>query len=143
MDLYKQMRNIRGKSNREELEKCIKIVRARFKDLTEQRTCKIYNGELYKDLISNHIPAKLMNTKDLDMNYEHVYVMVLDDTDGYLVADLTFSQFENDDEKFSDLKDNGYMKMDEELYADYLDILSNSNLYGTITNLVNENNKKR
>ena len=77
MDLYKQMRNIRGNSNKKELEKCINIVRERLDGLTEDRTCKIYNGELYKELLNNHVPAKLMNTKELNMDYEHVYVLVL------------------------------------------------------------------
>ena len=143
MDLYKQMRNIRGNSNKKELEKCINIVRERLDGLTEDRTCKIYNGELYKELLNNHVPAKLMNTKDLNMDYEHVYVLVLDDIDGYLLADLTFSQFNNDSPRFMELLEYGYMKASKDLLSDYLDVLSDANLYSAFKNITSENSKKR
>ena len=143
MDLYERMRNISGESNEEGLKKSITTVKEKLKDLTEERTCKIYNGLLYQELINNHIPSKLMNTKDLDMDYEHVYVMVLGDIDGYLLADLTFSQFNNNSVEFNDLIQNGYQHVNDKLMDDYLDIMADHNLNKTIKNLNEENSKKR
>lgn len=143
MDLYERMRNISGKSNEEELKKCISSVKSQVNNLTEERTCKIYNGLLYKELIDNHVPCRLMNTKDIDMDYEHVYVLVLDDIDGYLLADLTFSQFNNKNEEFNDLLENGYQHVNNKMLDDYLDIMADSNLYKALKDINEESSKKR
>lgn len=128
MDLYSRMLNINGNDNEEELKKCISEVKAKLNNLTVERTCKIYNGMLYDELVKNHVLVNLINTNDLGIDYEHCFVLLSSNTDKLLLADLTFSQFDNQDKRFADLLNKGYQDMDLETLNKYLNIVSTTNL---------------
>lgn len=125
MDLYSMMRNIRGKNNEEGLIKAIQNVKKELIGLTEERMCKVYNGYLFNELVKNHIPAKLVNTLDYGYDYEHVFVLVLDNNEGYFLADLTFSQFNIKDEYFNHLIKQYYQKVNNKDIELYLNTIFN------------------
>lgn len=76
MELYDLMKNIYGKNNEEELIKSISIVRQKLNNLVEERMCKVYSSYLFRELLKQHVPARLINTLDLGLDYEHVFVLV-------------------------------------------------------------------
>ena len=122
MELY-DLINIQGKDNETELEKCIVVVKEQLKDLTEDRTCKIYNGLLYQELVKSHVTAKLVNTKDIGLPYEHVFILIPMNRGVFYLADLTYSQFRNQNPNFVRLLMNGYQKVDNRLLNQYIRIV--------------------
>jgi len=49
--------------------------------------CKVYSGFLSEELLKRHIPSRLINTSDLGLDYEHVFVLVKKN-DKVLMGDL-------------------------------------------------------
>ncbi len=131
MELYDMLKNITGKNNEEELSKAIATVQKRLNGLTEERMCRIYSSFLLDELHKNSTPAHLINTLDLNMNYEHYFIMVPDNNIGYYLADLTFSQFQKENKEFEQLMINGYQKIEDKELNDYLSIVGNEKLYGS------------
>ena len=120
MDLNELMKNVYGKDNEVELQKAITQVRNQFSNLTEDSTCMIYSSLLFDTLRENHIPARLINTNDLGYQYEHYFILVPSNKEGYMLSDLTFSQFGDYDANFSDLLIAGYQKMSDDELKKYL-----------------------
>lgn len=129
MELY-DLINIQGKDKETELEKCIVEVRKKLPDLTEDRTCKIYNGLLYQELIKSHITAKLVNTKDIGLPYEHVFILMPLNKGVFYLVDLTYSQFRNQNPNFVRLLMNGYQEVDNELLNQYIRIVEPKTING-------------
>jgi len=92
--------------------------------------CKVYSSLLLDELRKNHIPTRLINTLDLDLDYEHYFLMVPDNDNGYYLADLTFSQFQKESEEFKKLREKGYQLIEDKELNDYLSIVGNDKLYG-------------
>lgn len=76
MDLFARMTNIKGIDQTKEIENAIVKVREKLSLLVEERMCKVYNGLLLNELLCSHIPARLINTLDLGINYEHVFLLI-------------------------------------------------------------------
>ncbi len=98
MDLFEKMTNIKGINKDFLIQEAILNTKQELKNLTEERTCKIYNTLFFKKMVSQHIPARLINTLDLGFCYEHVFVIIPSTTlmgGGYTLVDLTFSQFKS------------------------------------------------
>lgn len=127
MELYNMLKNIYGKNNEEELKKSISIVKKELSNLTEERMCKVYNGYLLKELNKNHVPSRLINTIDLGLNYEHIFVLVPKNDNGYFLADLTFSQFNITGKELNDLLNNGYQEINDQTLSLYLNIVEKNN----------------
>ena len=123
MELYDMLKNISGKNNEELLIKSIANVKEILNGLTEERMCKVYSSFLLKELNTQHVPARLINTLDLGLNYEHVFVLVPSNDTGYFLIDLTFSQFNKQSEKLNELLVNGYQYIDDMSLNDYLNII--------------------
>lgn len=123
MELYDLIKNISGKNNEEELIKSISKIKGILNGLTEERTCKIYSGFLVEELRKNHVPARLINTLDLGLVYEHEFILIPDNMSGggYLLADLTFSQFNQTLEQLKQLITNGYQFINDESFKIYLE----------------------
>ena len=74
-------------------------------------------------LDEKHILNKIINSKeDLDLSYEHEFVIVPDNDDYYLI-DLTYEQFGIDNELWK-LHDFGYEKMTNNKWKHYLHQIS-------------------
>lgn len=122
MDLFEKMTNINGFNTDILIQEAILSTKQELKDLTEERTCKIYNSLFLRKILSRHIPARLINTLDLGFWYEHVFVIVSNKSligGGYTLVDLTFSQFKSFD-GFEKLIQQGYQELEDIKFNDYL-----------------------
>lgn len=127
MELYDIMRDISGKSNENELINAITCVKQELSGLTEERMCKVYSSFLLKELLKHHIPSRLINTLDLGLNYEHIFVLVAaNQMEDYFLLDLTFSQFKTCDH-FTKLLTDGYQKVNDNDLNYYLNIITKAN----------------
>lgn len=120
MDLYSRIKNIYGRNNEAELAKAITVTREKLDGLVEERMCKVYSAFLLMELNSQHVPARLVNTLDLGLDYEHEFILVPANDDGYYLADLTFSQFNDTSIQLRQLLATGYQFMDEISLNSYL-----------------------
>ena len=126
MQLYNMIKNISNKNNEEELKKAITKVKQQLNGLTEERMCKVYCSYLLNELRNNHIPARLINTRDLNLDYEHFFVLVPRNKEGYYLADLTFSQFNEKEEHLIKLLKDGYQYIDNNSFMYYIKIVENA-----------------
>ncbi len=124
MDLYNMIKNVYGKNIQEELVKAISIVKEKLYNLTKERMCKIYNGYLLNELSNHHLPARLINTLDLGLTYEHVFLLIPSENQEYFLVDLTFSQFNSNDDSFQSLLINGYQLVDDLTLNKYISIVT-------------------
>lgn len=139
MELYDLINNIKGNNNEEVLKEKIKIVKERLNGLTEERTCKIYSSMLYEELKSESVPSRLISTNDIGAIFDHYFVLVPDNVEGFYVADLTFSQFNKDEIELLPLLKNGYMFMDNDLFKKYINIVAWGNKDISINDLYYKN----
>lgn len=95
--------------------------------MVEERTCKVYSSFLSSELNNRHVPARLINTLDLGLEYEHMFVLVPSNDTGYFLADLTFSQFNRKVEHLNKLLVYGYQLIDDINFNSYLNIVDNGN----------------
>lgn len=106
--------------------------------------CKVYSSYVYNELKKNHVLARLINTSDLNFDYEHQFILVPINklTKDYYLIDLTYSQFlkNMEDEKiFTELLNKGYQKINNELWIQYLkNILRNNNVKSSIDEAFNK-----
>ena len=124
MDLYDKMLNINNLDIEEEIKSTINDVNNELSELTTDQTCKIYSSMIYEKLKEKGILSKLIDTENFGNDFSHMFVIALDNTDKYLI-DLTYEQFK-EKEKLNDLLTNGYIKIDDETFKDYLEIVLNN-----------------
>ena len=105
-DLYEYV-NISNIPLETRIKLSIDETKKQLKDVTTERTCKIYSRYLFSYLSQNHVVGKIISTKDLGANYDHYFVIVPINTYEYYLIDLTYPQFKNK-ELFKDLYDKGY-----------------------------------
>lgn len=129
MELYDMMTNILGKNTEAELVSAISCVKEKLKCLDEDRMCKVYSSFLSEELLKRHIPSRLINTSDLNLDYEHVFVLVKrNDIESYFLVDLTFSQFDSYSVYFSKLLIKGYQSIDDKGLNYYLSLVTKERL---------------
>lgn len=126
MELYDRITNICGKNYEEELIEAIKATTDELKELDKDQMCKVYSSYLLRELAKRHIPSRLVNTKDLGLDYEHAFLLVSNSKDGYFLADLTFQQFNQENEEFKELLKKGYQTIDGVGLNNYLTIIGQS-----------------
>lgn len=114
--------NIDGLSTEEKIKKSIDEAQEELKDLTKERMCKAYSDVLYEKLQRHHVISKKMNTKEMGCNYEHHFILALNQEETYLV-DLSFIQFISHDE-MQELSEKGYQKLEESSWQDYIRIVT-------------------
>ncbi len=125
MELYDMMTNILGKDIETELINAISRVKEKLNSLNEDRMCKVYSSFLLEELLKRHISSRLINTSDLGLDYEHVFVLIRrNDANGYFLVDLTFSQFELYSVYFSKLLMDGYQAIDDKGLNYYLSLIA-------------------
>lgn len=120
MDLFRIMQNIRGINIEEEIKNAIYMVRNVLRGLTKNQTCAIYSSYLFEEMKRRHLNVRLINTLDLNLNFEHYFILINNEGEFYL-ADLTYEQFNN--HNFDNLLINGYMKINDNILNDYLNII--------------------
>ena len=128
MDLYDKIKNIYGLNNEDGLIKAVTFTKKILSDLVEERMCKVYSSYLLEELKKQHIPAHMINTLDLGFQYEHVFVLIPSNDDGYFLADLTFSQFNKNINTLSQLLNEGYQLINDNSFRDYLSIVLNEDI---------------
>jgi len=122
MELYNMITNIKNANKEEEIKKAIEITKNNLSNLTEERTCFIYSSYIYQELQKNHINSRIISTKDLSYEYEHRFILVPDNVEEetYFLIDLTYSQFNTKEPLFDKLSNNGYQKINNDLWTFYL-----------------------
>lgn len=124
MNLYDKMLNINNLDVEEEIKSTVNDVKNELSELTTDQTCKIYSSMIYEKLKEKGVLSKLIDTENFGNDFSHMFVIALDNTDKYLI-DLTYEQFK-EKEKLNDLLTNGYIKIDDETFKDYLEIVLKS-----------------
>lgn len=133
MELYDLMKNIYGKNNEEQLIKAISMVKDQLNNLTEERMCKVYSSYLLNELNLRHVPVRKINTLEFGLTYEHEFILVPTNDNGYFLADLTFSQFNQNRENLTQLQNCGYQLMDNQSLHSYLSIISQNHFEQSIS----------
>lgn len=131
------------KSLKEKIEYTIKEVRSEYYNLDEEFTCYFYTSILTKKLREQQVSGfrVIDSENDLLLSYRHFFILIPDKMDCYLL-DLTFSQFRNN--SFSELLKNGYIKIDEEKWLNYLKIISPNDIdYPLLNDIFNEEVTRR
>lgn len=103
----------------------IKEVREKLRGLDYNQTCLIYSSALFEILKRKNILVHIINTLDLGYSFEHQFLLVYDGNKYYLI-DLTYKQF--NDNSLSDLNENGYIEIDDNIFKFYLKVVTNNDL---------------
>lgn len=119
---YSKMTNVLGLNYEEEIKKAILFVNKTLQGLTKERMCKVYSSYIYEYLHRKHIPVRIINTLELGISYEHVFLLVPTHNKKYYLIDPTFSQFTNND--LNELNINGYALINNESLVIYLNIIN-------------------
>ena len=117
--------NIKNQDIEEVIRDSIKEVKEKLQGLDYNQTCLIYSSALFEILKRKHILVHIINTLDLGYSYLHQFLLVYDGNKYYLI-DLTYKQF--NDNSLSDLNENGYMKIDDNIFKFYLKVVTNNDL---------------
>ena len=117
--------NIKNQNIEEIIQESIKEVKENLQGLDYNQTCLIYSSALFEILKRKHILVHIINTLDLGYSYLHQFLLVYDGNKYYLI-DLTYKQF--NDNSLSDLNENGYMKIDDNIFKFYLKVVTNNDL---------------
>ena len=116
--------NITNVNIEKEIIDAIAKVKMELKDLNIDRTCRIYSSYLLRELQKKHILAHIVNTKKLDTEYEHYFIVVNSSIEKYII-DLTYEQFGYPEP--IELINNGYIKASETEIQDYIYKIANIN----------------
>lgn len=103
----------------------IKEVKEKLRGLDYNQTCLIYSSALFEILKRKNILVHIINTLDLGYSFEHQFLLVYDGNKYYLI-DLTYKQF--NDNSLSDLNENGYIEIDDNIFKFYLKVVTNNDL---------------
>lgn len=116
--------NIRNYDLEKEIIIAIKDVKLYLNGLVNERTCKIYSSYIYRELRKKHISVRMINTLDLGLDYEHIFLLTLKDSNEYILIDLTFPQFKDISNIFLELKEKGYQLINDAIFNYYISIIS-------------------
>ena len=117
--------NIRNQDIEVVIRDSIKEVKEKLRGLDYNQTCLIYSSALFEILKRKHILVHIINTLDLGYSYLHQFLLVYDGNKYYLI-DLTYKQF--NDNSLSDLNENGYIEIDDNIFKFYLKVVTNNDL---------------
>ena len=117
--------NIKNQDIEEVIRDSIKEVKEKLRGLDYNQTCLIYSSALFEILKRKHILVHIINTLDLGYSYLHQFLLVYDGNKYYLI-DLTYKQF--NDNSLSDLNENGYIEIDDNIFKFYLKVVTNNDL---------------
>lgn len=117
--------NIKNQNIEEIIQESIKEVKEKLQGLDYNQTCLIYSSALFEILKRKNILVHIINTLDLGYSYLHQFLLVYDGNNYYLI-DLTYRQF--NDNSLSDLNENSYIKIDNNIFKYYLKVVTNNDL---------------
>ncbi len=117
--------NIKNQDIEEVIRDSIEEVKEKLQGLDYNQTCLIYSSALFEILKRKHILVHIINTLDLGYSYLHQFLLVYDGNKYYLI-DLTYKQF--NDNSLSDLNENGYIEIDDNIFKFYLKVVTNNDL---------------
>ena len=117
--------NIKNQDIEEVIRDSIEEVKEKLQGLDYNQTCFIYSSALFEILKRKHILVHIINTLDLGYSYLHQFLLVYDGNKYYLI-DLTYKQF--NDNSLSDLNENGYIEIDDNIFKFYLKVVTNNDL---------------
>ena len=122
MDSYSLINLFNGNIE-DKIKEAINKTKIELSDLTTDRTCIIYTNYLYKNLKDVHVLAHIICTADIGLDYFHQFIMVPASKNQYYIADLTYSQF-GEEEYLKGLYENGYQKLNGEEFDIYMNKIS-------------------
>ncbi len=128
MNVY-DLLNINKIDIEEAIKDTVKTVREQYKKLDTDLTCMIYSGAVSDELRKKHVLNRMVDSEDLGCVYNHRFNLVPIEED-YYVIDLTYEQFKSDD--FPELKNNGYMLMNDSNFKHYLEIVGYTSIDITV-----------
>jgi hypothetical protein len=119
MDLYDRIFNITNKNIKktiiEAINKCNELIN------NTEGMCMVASNIIYNFLLDQHILARIINTKELGIGYEHEAVIVKD-KDNYYLIDFTYNQFLKVSSLLNkELLKNKFLQIDDETFNKYLD----------------------
>lgn len=117
--------NIRNQDIEVVIRDSIKEVKEKLRGLDYNQTCLIYSSALFEILKRKNILVHIINTLDLGYSFEHQFLLVYDGNK-YFLIDLTYKQF--NDNSLSDLNENGYIEIDDNIFKFYLKVVTNNDL---------------
>ena len=124
MNVY-DLINLEESDKEKMIQEAIKETKRNLPGLTDGLTCKIYSSYMTEQLRKRHVVNRKIDTSDLNCPYSHVFNLVPIDEKEYFLIDITYSQFQNND--FEDLLKNGYTRVDNDRFNDYLEITGKKN----------------
>jgi len=119
MNVY-DLLNLGNVDKEQGIKDAISEVKEALKDLNTDATCKIYSGYITDALRRKHILNRIITTDDFGCSYSHQFNLVPKDEKTYYLIDLTYEQFHR--EEFPNLKENGYMIVEDDSFRTYLEI---------------------
>lgn len=117
--------NIKNQNIEVVIKESIKEVKEELQGLDYNQTCLIYSSYLYEILKRKNILVHLINTLDLGYSFLHQFLLVYDGFE-YFLIDLTYRQFSDD--YLDNLKNFGYIKVDNNIFNYYLKVVTNNDL---------------
>ena len=132
--------NIMGIDKEKVIKEVIDTVREELDEITTERTCRVYNEYINYYLTKNRIMHRTVDTEDYGCNYSHVFSIVPNIDDYYLI-DLTYEQFHNN--KYLDLLVNGYQKVNKKELNDYIKLVGNKDIDISTDDLLFKNKKSK
>ena len=124
MNIY-DLLNIGNVDIVESIKDVVEETREQLQGLDTDLTCKLYSSAVFDNLNKRHILNRMIETYDLECSYNHRFNMVLAGEDYYII-DLTYEQFRCDE--LPELKKNGFMRMDDNSFKHYLEIVGYSSV---------------
>ncbi len=126
MDFYQKLVNIRGNDIENEIRESLKVTSEYYKNLTKERTCLVYASKVYEELRSRGVSCQMIDTNSLEVSYSHYFVLVPCNKEVSYLVDPTYEQFcDNNSSKVAvSLLEDGYVKVDEALYYDYINSIN-------------------
>ena len=135
MNVY-DLINLNNIDIEESIKDTIFEVRNILKDLNKNRTCKVYSSYITDGLRRRHIVNRIVDSKELDCLYSHQFNLVPCDGKDYYLIDLTYEQFNS--EEFPELIQDGYIKVDDNTFNRYLDVVGMKAFGSTLDDAFNK-----
>lgn len=122
MNWQERLLNINNINVEEAIKQAIEDTKENLKDLSIERMCQVYTNYLFENLRKEHLIARIINTKELGLDFEHFFIIV-NNGRYYYLCDLTFAQFQSN--IFPSLLKNGYQIITNIDFNEYLKVIEN------------------
>lgn len=125
MNWQERLLNINNINIEEAIKQAIEDTKGNLKGLSLERMCQVYTSYLFENLRKRHLIVRIINTKELGLEFEHFFIIV--NNGGYFyLCDLTYAQFQSN--IFPSLLKNGYQIITNMDFNEYLNVIENKEI---------------